>query len=288
VHAVAGRWGSGRWIWGLSGLAAAAALAIPGTTLITLGGVPWYQPAPLHVTVRNLTVPQSVTSLMVHDYGGQVRVTAGPAGRVQVTETISYDQRAGGVPAVTEAVSGGRLNLGDPACQSADCEVDFAVTVPAAVTAAVSTQGGPAAVSGIAAASVDSDGGAVQITQVGGPLTVSTGGGPLTLNGVTGPLRIDTSGGTLVAQGISAATATVSTGGGPAQVTFSAAPRSVTVSTDGGPATVRVPGGPYALTADSAGGPELIGIVTDPAARVTLRISSGGGPLQVEPVSVPG
>jgi hypothetical protein len=86
-----------------------------------------------------------------------------------------------------------------------------------------------------------------------------------------------------VARGITAATAIVSTGGGPAQVTFSTAPRTVRLYTDGGPATLRVPGGPYALTANSDGGPELIGIATDPAARPSITISSGGGPLQLEP-----
>lgn len=277
----------GRWAWAVSGVVAAAVLAIPGTGLITLAGVPWHQPPPQHVTVRSLTVPQPVTSLMVQDYGGQVRVTAGPVRQVQVTETITYDLRAE-VPAVTDSVSGGRLNLGDPACQNTDCEVDFAVTVPSGVTVTVDTQGGPADVSGIAGGSVETDGGSARIAQVTGPLTVSTGGGPLMLSEVAGPLRIDTGGGSLAARGISAATASVSTGGGPAQIAFSVAPKTVTVSSDGGPAMLRVPGGPYALTADSQGGPELIGIATDPAARPSITISSGGGPLQVEPASAPG
>jgi hypothetical protein len=89
----------------------------------------------------------------------------------------------------------------------------------------------------------------------------------------------------LFAQGITASTASVDTGGGPAQVAVSAAPTMVTVGTEGGPVTVRVPGGPYALTADSDGGPEIIRIATDPAARRSLRIASGGGPLQVEPAA---
>lgn len=263
---------------------AAAALAVPGTRLIALTGVPWHQAPPSAVTTRSMTVPQAVTSLIVRDYGGQVRVTAGPVRRVQVTETIRYDPRAA-VAAVTESVAGGRLNLSDPACQGVGCDVDFAVTVPAALTVTVDTQGGPAEVSGIAGGSVDTGGGAARIARVTGPLTVSTGGGPALLSGVAGPLHVDTSGGALDARGISAATASVSTGGGPAQVAFSAAPKTVTVTSDGGPAILRVPGGPYALTADSAGGPELIGIATDPAARVSLTISSGGGPIQLEPAS---
>ncbi len=275
--------GASRWAWGLSGLAAAAALAIPGTRLIALTEVPWHPAPPAAVTIRSVTVPQPVTSLIVQSYGSSVRVSAGRVSRVQVRERIVYDPKGGEPPAVSGSVSGGRLRLGDPACADANCSVDFTVTVPSGVTVTVDTQGGPADVSGIAGGAVETGGGSARIVQVPGPLTVSTGGGPALLSGVACPLHIDTSGGALDARGISAATASVSTGGGPAQVTFSAAPETVTVSSDGGPATLRVPGGPYALTADSEGGPELIGIATDPAARPSLTISSGGGPLQVEP-----
>ncbi|HET9968480.1 MAG TPA: hypothetical protein VFQ68_09595 [Streptosporangiaceae bacterium] len=276
-----------RWAWGLSGLAAAAALAIPGTYLITMpgasgsGGLFGHRQ---HVTVRTVSVPQPVTSLAVHDFGGQVRVTAGPVSRVQITERISYDQ-ADAPPPVAESVAGGRLTLSDPACGGSGCDVGFTVTVQSSVSVTVGTQGGPAFVSGVARASVDSAGGPVGIADIAGPLTVSTGGGPLTINRVAGPLRAGTEGGTLFARGITASTASVDTGGGPAQVAFSAAPEAVTVGTEGGPAIVRVPGGPYALTADSDGGPELIQIATDPAARRSLRITSGGGPLQVEPAA---
>jgi hypothetical protein len=280
---------SHRWAWGVSGLVAAAALAVPGTYLITMAHVPQVQARPVAIATRTVTVPQPVISLSVRSYGGQVRVTGGRVSRVQVSERIVYDPRAG-LPAVAESVSGGRLSLGEPACAGTDCVVDFTVTVPSAVSITVDIQGGPAivsAISGAAGTSVNTDGGAAMIRQVTGPLTVSTGGGPLVMNDVAGPLRADTAGGSLTAQGITAATATLDTGGGPAQVAFSAAPKAVTMNTDGGPAILHVPGGPYALTADSAGGPELIGIATDPSARASLTVSSGGGPLQLEPPSAP-
>jgi len=329
---------SGRWIWGLSGLVTAVALAILGARLITMTGGPSnVQVEPQAIMIRTLTVPQPVTSLTVQSYGGQVQVTAGPVSRVRVTETIMYDSPGGvasavpepvsvgglgqgnqgnladgvppvpepvsvgglgqgnqgnladGVPAVPESVSGGRLSLGDPVCASSDCAVNFAVTVPSDVTVTVATQGGgPVSVSGIAGADLNSDGGPVRARRIGGPLTVTTGGGPLTVNGVTGPLYADTDGGTLIARGVTAATATVTTGGGPAQLAFSAAPAKVRVSTDGGPVLLTVPGGPYALTADSGGGPQQVGIATDPSARSSITITSGGGPLQVEPASGPG
>jgi hypothetical protein len=277
----------GRWVWGLAGLVTAAAFAAPMTHLIVEAGVPVQAPPP-DVVTRTVTVPQPVTSLTVKTYGGQVRVTAGQVSRVRITETIMYDPKAGGLPAVAESVSGGRLSLGDPACASSDCSVDFALTVPADIPATVATQGDPVTVSGTGETDVDSAGGPVWVTQIGGPLTVATEGGPLMLNWLAGPLRADTGGGSVFAQGITAAAVTVTTGGGPAQIAFAAPPQTVAVSTDGGMASLTVPGGPYALTAESDGGPQWVGIATDPAARPSITVTTGGGPLRVAPSAHPG
>ena len=275
--------GPGRWVWGLSGLVTAAALAVPGIRLIDSGGlVQHVTPSPDTVT-RTVTVPQPVASLTVQSYGAPVRVTTGSTSRVQVTETLWYDHQDGGPPAVTPSVSGGRLTLAAPACASSGCSVGFAVTVPPGVTVTVASQGGPVTVSGTDGANLDSDGGPVSVTRIGGPLTVGTGGGPLHVNGLAGGLHADTAGGDMVARGVAAATATVSTGGGQALIDFSAAPDTVTVSTDGGPAQLTVPGGPYALTADSDDGPESAGIAVDPAASRSITVFSGGGPLRIEP-----
>jgi hypothetical protein len=262
-------------------------LFIPVDVYLTVVGVPVQAPPP-DVMTRSVTVPQPVTGLTVDTYGGQVRVTAGPVSRVQITETIMYDPKAGGPPAVAESVSGGRLSLGDPACASSDCSVNFALTVPSDLPATVATQGDPVTISGTGETDVDSAGGPVWATRIGGPFTVSTEGGPLMLTGLAGPLRADTGGGSLTAQWITAATATVTTGGGPAQIAFDAPPQTVAVSTDGGPAMLTVPGGPYALTAESDGGPQWVGIATDPAARPSITVTTGGGPLRIASATLPG
>lgn len=313
--------GPGRWVWGLSGLVAAAVIAVPGVRLISGSAGPWAvhaQSAPDTVD-RTVSVPQPVTSLNVQSFGGSVRVAARNVSRVQVTETIFYNNKQGdGPPGVALSVSSGRLTLADPVCNTSDCAVSFAVTVPSGVSVTAATDGGPVAVSGAAGAQVDSgggpvtasgidgvfsasaDGGSVAVsgargaqvdsgggpviaTRIDGPLTATTDGGSLQLNGLAGQLRADTGGGPLLAQGIAAATATASTGGGSAQVVFSAEPDSVLVSTDGGPVTMTLPGGPYALTAGSDGGPESVGIATDPAAHRSIAVTSGGGPLRIEP-----
>jgi hypothetical protein len=280
MRAVAGQ---GRWIWGVSGLVTAAALAIPGARLITSPGTNGdnVYAHPQHVVTRTETVPQPVTSLVVQSYGGHVQVTSGQVNRVHVTETIGYDQ--GTNPVVTQSVSGGRLSLSDPACSNSGCTVDFDVTVPADVTVTASSGGGQVTVSGTAGANLASSGGPVRATLIRGPLTVNTGGGSLDVRELSGPLRAETEGGSLVAQDLAAATATITTGGGTATVAFDAAPESVSVTTDGGPAVLAVPGGPYAVVADSSGGPQSVTIATNPAARPTLAVTSGGGPLQIAP-----
>jgi hypothetical protein len=279
MRAVAGQ---GRWIWGVSGLVTAAALAIPGARLITSPGTNGdnVYAHPQHVVTRTETVPQPVTSLVVQSYGGHVQVTSGQVNRVHVTETIGYDQ--GTNPVVTQSVSGGRLSLSDPACSNSGCTVDFDVTVPADVTVTASSGGGQVTVSGTAGANLASSGGPVRATLIRGPLTVNTGGGSLDVRELSGPLRAETEGGSLVAQDLAAA-ATITTGGGSAMVSFATVAENVSVRTEGGPVVLAVPGGPYRLNADSEGGPQSVGIATDPTALPSITVNSGGGSLRVEP-----
>ena len=126
---------------------------------------------------------------------------------------------------------------------------------------------------------VQSDGGQVQVTA-----------GPVSRVQVTETIMYDPQAGGpgVVAESVSGgrvatATATITTGGGNAMVTFAKAPESVSVSTDGGAVILAVPGGPYAVAADSNGGPQSVTIATDPDARPTLAVTSGGGTLQIEP-----
>ena len=216
MHAVAA---PGRWIWRASGLITTAVLVLVGAYLATRAGQPEYA-QPQATAIRTVTVSQPVTSLTVQSYGAGVEITAGPVGRVQITETILYDSPGGtvsavpqsasagrlsaspsapsapggsvsGVPAVVQSVSGGRLSLGDPACADSDCSVSFALTVPSDVTATVRTDGGSVSVSGIAGANLDSGGGPVRVRKIGGPLTVDTDGGSLQLDGLAGPPPVD-------------------------------------------------------------------------------------------------
>ncbi len=297
----------GRWVWGVSGLVTAVVLTVFGARLIAQAGVAGPVQMQLQGTVtRTVIVPQPITSLTVESYGAPVRVTAAHVTHVQVSETLGYDPAAGGPPAVDESVNHGHLSVGSPACSDwKDC-ISFAVIVPPDVTVTVASEDGPVMVSGTAGANLDSGGGDMDVYGIHGPLTVTTDGGPLQLADVTGPVQADTGGGSLLAQVITSATATVTTDGGPLQLTgsigtlrgytgggqagisLSAAPEEVTLDTDGGPAALAVPGGPYAVTADSDGGPQSVGIAANPSAARSITVSSGGGPLQIEPEGIVG
>lgn len=290
MHPVAAR---GRRIWGLTGVAVTAMLAIPGGWLITTAGVDGHWHGPQQTVTRVITVPEPVTTVHVQSDGAPVQVTAGPVQRVRVTEEITYDVKDQ-LPTVPQSLSGGVLTL-DGACEvqlgrvtlASDCTVGFNVTVPPGVGVAADTQGGALNVSGAAAATLDSGGGPVRVTGISGHLIVTTQGGPLVINGLTGPLVADTGGGSLLAQGISAATATVITGGGEARIGFIAPPDGLFVSTDGGSAAVTVPGGPYALTVDTYGGPETVRIPTDHGVGRSITVTTGGGSLDIAPPGVP-
>jgi hypothetical protein len=315
VHAVTAR---SRWVWGLSGLATAAVLAVPGARLLTSPGL-HIQAGQNAAVTRHFAASVPITSLDVQSPGGLVQIRTGSGPGVRVTELISYDKPAG-VPAVQNSVSRGRLTLADPACDTSDCSVSFTVTVPSAMFATVTTEGGPVMISGMAGADVDSGGAPVTLSHISGTLTVGTDGGMLRLDGLTGTFHADTAGGPLSAAGIrglatistdggalnvkgltgslqadsgggpatltgvSAPTAIITTGGGSGRVVFATAPKLVTLSTDGGPAALGVPGGPYALNADSDSGPESVrGVTADPSAARSITVTSGGGSLTVGP-----
>ncbi len=280
--------GPGRWVWGLSGLATAAVLLVPGVRLLTASGGPWHrQPAP-DTAVRSLTVPEHVTSLDVQSYGGLVKVTAGRVSRVEVTETINYVEQDGGLPAVVQSVSAGRLTLAAPACATSDCNVGFTVTMPAGIPAIVTTDGGAAVVSGTVRADVDSGGGPVTAEHIDGALTVNSdggslqvdgaagaeldsGSGPMTVDHIHGPLIVNTDGGSLELNGASGAY--IESGGGP--VAAQHIDGALTVNTDGGSLQLNGTAGP--LQADTEGGP-LSGQGVDAA---TASVNTNGGSARI-------
>jgi hypothetical protein len=87
VRAVTAR---GGWLWGLSGLATAAVLAVPTVRLLAHPGLRGDPAIPSATLTRTVTLSQPITSLSVQSPGEPVRVAAGSGPDVRVTEVLSY------------------------------------------------------------------------------------------------------------------------------------------------------------------------------------------------------
>lgn len=273
----------GRWIWGASAVATAAAFiaffAAGVTTSVHVRKGLVYGPGAqwLSTSVQTVTFRQPVNAIDVHDYGAPVEVSADRAAVAEVTETMRYN---GARPAVENSVANGRLTLADPACAGGRCSIALQVTVPAGTTARLESDGGAIHVTGLSGpVAADSGGGPVTARGVSAGLNARTGGGALSVRDESGPLTADTSGGPADAAGLAATDVSIATGGGAATLAFTAVPQRVQADSGGGPVTVGVPGGRYAVRADSGGGPQQIGVATDPASPDTISVSSGGGAL---------
>ena len=252
----------GQWIWRASGLITAAVLVFVGAHLITRAGQPEQAQPQSHrgpdgdgaTAVTSLpckaTAPRSSHGRDRPPGRDHRNVYLRPPGRAGRRERGAHPGAVGGrrppaspagapsAPAglrrcapVAQSMSGGHLSLADPACDNSGCSVSFAMTVPPDVTATVTTDGGPAEPSAFAGLP-GNPGWSAERHPYRRLLTVITDGGSLQLDGLACPLNADTGGGPLIAQGITSATATVTTDGGNARLAFAAAPDTVTVSTE--------------------------------------------------------
>lgn len=302
-----GRPARGAWIWGVLGLATAAALTAPAAYWVAFSGGP---SGPDQYSAHPVSVTQSVSGVTVDSMGADVVISTAHVPHVQVTETFALPPDAvppgpvapgpvprGAVPpgpvprgpvapappSLVTSVSAGNLTVRDPGCADEESCARFTLVVPPGTAVTVTSEGGSVWLSGTAGAYVDSGGGTVHATGVGGRLTLATGGGDTWITGATGTMHVDTGGGNLTARGIAATSAVVTTGSGTAWLSFTGPVASVTVTTEGGDAVLRVPGGPYAVTASADGGPETLRVPVNPNAPRAIAISTSGGILRLTP-----
>ena len=251
-----------------------------------------------------VTVPPAVAVTAESDNGG-IAVTGvaganldsggGPVQASHIDGPLSVTSEDGGITVSdVSAPSGTNLDSGGGPVQAS--HIDGPLTI--------ASEDGGITVSDVTAPGVnlDSGGGPVQVGRVNGPLTVTSEDGGVTVNDLTGDLNADTGGGpfagtlaagrasVLTEDGSAALTFStapayvfVDTGGGPAQLTFDQPPTAVMLSTENGSATVSVPGGPYSVTAATEGGSQTVDVPTASAARHSLTVSTGGGPLEIVP-----
>lgn len=287
-----------RLVWGVSGVATALALAVPGARILTRAHVTENTPGLSATPVA--TLPAASDGLVVDSCGANVRITAQSVKQIQASEAGSYSPDQGITPSVTWSLSGQQVTIGDPGCGSQFSPSQFTVTVPDGTPVNVESQSGNVNITGTGLTTVDSQGGNVSIegthaatvnsgsgfvsaTNVDGALTVDSQGGNVQVARLTGELNTDTGSGDLNAMGLDTATMNAVTEGGNVRVVFASAPRNVVLSTGSGDATVDLPGGPYALNATTGSGSWNVRIPTDPQATRIITVTTEGGNLLIAP-----
>jgi hypothetical protein len=287
-----------RIVWGVSGVATALVLAIPGSKILTRGNLGDPTQMGPGVSASPVATIPGAPGLVVDSCGANVRITAGPVHQIRVTAQGNYPPGQGITPAVPWSRSGQQVTVGDSGCDGQFSPNVFSVTVPDKTTVTVDSQSGYVDVTGTGTTTVDSGGGNVNVSGTGvttvdsnsgyvtaadidGTLTVDSGGGNVNVNGLTGTLDTDTGSGFLNASGLKTAQMDASTDGGNARVVFDSPPRNVILSTDSGDATLDVPGGPYSLSATTDSGSWNVQIPTNPQASQTLTVTTDGGNLEI-------
>jgi hypothetical protein len=245
--------------WGtvvLAVLAGGAALAVSGCHVDT------GQLQRLKHRTRTYPVSSPVHTLVISDRVGDVLVTGG-AGRVSVTERISYRDK---LPGTTHGVRAGTLTLTGTCPVSHACDVEYHVRVPPATTVKVSDQVGN-----------------IRLATLTGQVTARTSAGGIALRSLSGAVQVGDHAGSISGSGMSSATATLSTNVGSIDLSFSAPPAAVAATTSIGSISLRLPRGvAYAVHASATVGTTRVTVprTSNPAHSITARTRTGSVTIQ--------
>jgi len=231
----------------------------------------------------HLTFPASATRIAVSTEGGQLTLGQAAIDQATLTGTAQYSliRPHAPVASLNDGLASYVYRCPIPV---GNCGLDATVTVPAGMSASVSTDGGNAAVIGTTGTvSLNTGGGELTAQDVSGAVTLSTGGGDITAANVSGTLALNTDGGDIQASAIRSAGVTASSGGGNITIVFTTVPRDVSVSTGGGDITIEVPPGPakYRVTATPGGGNVSDSLQPSLSAPNVITATTGGGNITI-------
>lgn len=181
------------------------------------------------------------------------------------TEVETIASFSGDEPAISVTLDAGVLTIDDGCGDRNDCEVEFLVSIPAAVDVAVTA-----------------DAGSVIISNTIGVVEVATVSGAISLNGIEGDLRlIETTSGSILGARLEASQAVVVGGTDTVDLTFDEPVDRVTVTTTSGDATVQVAGEPYNVVTSTDTGSIDIVVDEDPNSGRTIEVMTGSGDIKV-------
>jgi DUF4097 and DUF4098 domain-containing protein YvlB len=112
---------------------------------------------------------------------------------------------------------------------------------------------------------------------------VDSGGGNLSLSDLGGFLKFTTSGGDVDGSDLTSPKVTTDSGGGNVTLTFTRAPANVDLTSSGGDVTIVLPRGAteYAISEDTAGGDYSNTVPRNDAAADKITVRSGGGNVKI-------
>jgi hypothetical protein len=209
------------------------------------------------------------TRLVIEDTSSDLQVVPRAGAGIEVQRWLSGTAAKPGHSSWT--LHGGTLRLSiDCAGLVFSCGSRFEVAVPPGVAVVVDSGSGSDTVSGLSA-----------------PVTINGNQGDVHVTGVSGPLHVSTGSGDITATAVRSSTVRVTANQGSADVSFSAAPRSVAVRCSVGSATVRVPtaGNRYYVVVGSGTGHAVSKVPSDRQSGSVVRVSSGNGDATVLPAS---
>jgi Putative adhesin len=212
----------------------------------------------------NYAFPAGTGEANVSVSGGDITVRQAAATAARLTGTATYslvrpDLKIRHIP--------GGVAVGYRCMVPAgNCGLDATLSVPARMTASVSTGGGDATAVGTT-----------------GNVTLSTGGGDVTADRVSGVLSLSTGGGNIHGTAITSARVTAHSGGGDVEIVFTQVPRDVHVDTGGGNVTIIVPPGSaqYHVTASTGGGNVTESVPINTSSPNVITATSGGGDVTI-------
>jgi len=226
------------------------------------------------------TIPIQNGRVVASTGGGDITVRRGQvsAGTARLTGKVEYSLVR---PRFTVSGSGVSLRCNVP---TGNCGLDATLDVPSHTAVDLTTGGGNMQVSGIQGdVTLDSAGGEVGISGIGGTADVLSGGGNLTASDLGGVLNFNTSGGEVGGSGLFSPHVTTDSGGGNVTLVFTRVPDYVKVGSSGGDITIVVPRGnaSYAIKSHASGGGYSAQVPTNDASRHTIQVDSGGGNISI-------
>lgn len=180
-------------------------------------------------------------------------------------------------------VLGTAVNL-DCRIPSGNCGLNATLDVPADTPVDLAAGGGNVQASALQRdITLDTAGGDVTLSDIGGNTDLSTGGGNVNAGDLGGIVTFTTAGGDVTVNDLFSRHVRLDTGGGNVTLTFTTVPTSLDITSSGGDVSVVLPHGPaaYAISATTDGGDFSAPVPKNQASANKITLDSGGGNVSI-------